>query len=228
MLIKQKYPIDFAKSITWLVVLGLIYYFNQFDNITAWIYFCLHGSYGIMWVMKSKIFPDKNWEKKAGILYTILIIFGLMVYWAPAFIITMNSHEASLEVIVSAIILFSFGIYYHFASDMQKYIYLKYNSGLITDGLWEQCRHPNYFGETILWWGIYLIAVGGEAYWTVVGPALLTFLLLRISGVTLLEKGLNKSRPDYHKYVETTSPFILWPPKNKDSRSSLASNRKDY
>jgi steroid 5-alpha reductase family enzyme len=103
------------------------------------------------------------------------------------------------------------------------------NTGLVLDtGFWRYSRHPNYFGETILWWGIYLIAVGGEAYWTVVGPALLTFLLLRISGVTLLEKGLNKSRPDYHKYVETTSPFILWPPKNKDSRSSLASNREDY
>ena len=78
MQIKQKYPIDFAKSITWLVVIGLIYYFNQFNNLTAWIYFCLHGSYGIMWVMKSNIFPDKTWEKKAGIPYTMLIIFGLM------------------------------------------------------------------------------------------------------------------------------------------------------
>ena len=107
MQIKQKYPIDFAKSITWLVVIGLIYYFNQSNNLTAWIYFCLHGSYGIMWVMKSNIFPDKTWERKAGIPYTMLIIFGLMIYWAPAFIITMSSHEASLEVIVGAIILFS-------------------------------------------------------------------------------------------------------------------------
>ena len=77
--IKQKYPIDFAKGITWLIIIGLIYYFNQSNNLTAWIYFCLHGSYGIMWVMKSNIFPDKTWEKKAGIPYTMLIIFGLMM-----------------------------------------------------------------------------------------------------------------------------------------------------
>ena len=73
--IKQKYPIDFAKGITWLIIIGLIYYFNQSNNLTAWIYFCLHGSYGIMWVMKSNMFPDKTWERKAGIPYTLLIIF---------------------------------------------------------------------------------------------------------------------------------------------------------
>ena len=165
MQIKQKYPIDFAKSITWLVVIGLIYYFNQFNNLTAWIYFCLHGSYGIMWVMKSNIFPDKTWEKKAGIPYTMLIIFGLMIYWAPAFIITMSSHEASLEVIVGAIILFSFGIFYHFVSDMQKYIYLKYNSGLITDGLWKQCRHPNYFGELLIYSSFLLLTIESSLWW---------------------------------------------------------------
>ena len=76
--IKQKYPIDFAKGITWLIIIGLIYYFNQSNNLTAWIYFCLHGSYGIMWVMKSNMFPDKTWERKAGIPYTLLIIFGLI------------------------------------------------------------------------------------------------------------------------------------------------------
>ena len=88
--IKQKYIIDFTKSVTWVVVLALIYCFNQTENLTAWIYFCLHGSYGIMWVMKSNIFPDKSWEQGASIPYALFMLFGLMVYWSPAFIITMQ------------------------------------------------------------------------------------------------------------------------------------------
>ena len=76
MRIKQKYMIDFAKGITWLLVLFLINYFNQVNNLTAWVYFCLHGSYGIMWVLKSYIFPDKTWESRVGIPYALLILFG--------------------------------------------------------------------------------------------------------------------------------------------------------
>lgn len=88
------------------------------------------------------------------------------------------------------------------------------NEGRVLDtGLWRYSRHPNYFGNALLWWGLYLIAVGGGASWTVFGPVIMTFLLLRVSGVTLLEKGLRKSRPGYEEYVERTSSFIPWPPK---------------
>ena len=207
MLIKQKYAIDFAKSITWLVVLGLIYYFNQLDNITAWLYFCLHGSYGIMWVMKSSIFPDKTWEKKANIPYLALILFGLMSYWAPAFIITMNSHEASLQVIVSAVILFSFGVYYHFASDMQKYIYLKYNSGLITDGLWKQCRHPNYFGELLNYSSFLLLTIESSLWWVPVLILSIFMTMVWIPGMRRIDNSL--SRFEGHEAYKKKTAFII-------------------
>lgn len=88
------------------------------------------------------------------------------------------------------------------------------NDGLVLDtGLWRYSRHPNYFGEAVLWWGFYLFAAGGGAYWTVVGPVLITFLLLKVSGVTLLERSLQRSKPGYVDYVERTSAFIPWPPK---------------
>ena len=107
MRIKQKYIIDFAKGVTWLLVISLIFLYNQTGNITAWIYFCLHGSYGLMWVSKSYIFPDKTWESRVGIPYALLILFGLILYWAPAFIITITAHQASLEMIVLAIFILS-------------------------------------------------------------------------------------------------------------------------
>ena len=205
--IKQKYPIDFAKGITWLIIIGLIYYFNQSNNLTAWIYFCLHGSYGIMWVMKSNIFPDKTWERKAGIPYTLLIIFGLMIYWAPAFIITMTSHEASLQVLVSAIILFSFGVYYHFVSDMQKYIYLNYNSGLLTDGLWKQCRHPNYFGVLLIYSSFLMLTIESSLWWVPVLILSIFIFIIWIPGMKRIDKSL--SRFEGHEAYKNKTAFII-------------------
>lgn len=88
------------------------------------------------------------------------------------------------------------------------------NKGTVLDsGLWRYSRHPNYFGDFVVWWGLYLIALSGGAWWTAFGPALISWLLLRVSGVTMLERGLKKTRPGYEEYVRRTSAFIPWPPK---------------
>ncbi len=87
--------------------------------------------------------------------------------------------------------------------------------GAVCDrGLWRYTRHPNYFGDATLWWGFYVIAcaVPGGA-WTLASPLLMTFLLLRVSGVALLEQGLRASKPGYAEYVARTSSFFPWPPR---------------
>jgi steroid 5-alpha reductase family enzyme len=84
---------------------------------------------------------------------------------------------------------------------------------IISRGLWRYTRHPNYFGEATLWWGIFLIALSIEKGWTaIVSPLLITFLLLRVSGVTLLEKKYAGNR-EFLDYARRTSPFIPWFPK---------------
>ena len=89
------------------------------------------------------------------------------------------------------------------------------NRGRVLDsGLWRYTRHPNYFGNALLWWGIWVAACDAPAAaWTVVGPAAMTFFLLRVSGVTLLEQSLGSSRPGYAEYVRRTSTFVPWPPR---------------
>jgi steroid 5-alpha reductase family enzyme len=84
---------------------------------------------------------------------------------------------------------------------------------VLSRGLWRYSRHPNYFGNFLLWWGIGLTAVSAGAAWTLVGPALLTFLLLRVSGVSLLEATIAERRPGYRDYVRRTSAFVPWFPR---------------
>jgi steroid 5-alpha reductase family enzyme len=81
-------------------------------------------------------------------------------------------------------------------------------------GLWRYSRHPNYFGEALLWWGLGLIGASAPGGWKgLAGPALMTFLLLRVSGVAMLERGLLKTRPGYADYVAHTSAFVPWWPR---------------
>lgn len=88
------------------------------------------------------------------------------------------------------------------------------NRGRVLDtGLWRYTRHPNYFGEAVLWWGYYLIAVAAGGWWTVFAPLLMTFLLLRVSGVTLLEQDIGERRPAYRDYIARTNAFIPGRPK---------------
>ncbi len=88
------------------------------------------------------------------------------------------------------------------------------NAGKVMEhGLWRYTRHPNYFGEALLWWGFWLIAVAAGNAWTLVSPLVMTLLLVKFSGVALLEKDLKVRRPDYAHYMRRTNAFIPGPPR---------------
>jgi steroid 5-alpha reductase family enzyme len=81
-------------------------------------------------------------------------------------------------------------------------------------GLWRYTRHPNYFGDFLAWWGLYLLALEATSWWwTMIGPLLMSFLLIRVSGVRLLESSLRNRVAGYEDYVRSTSSFIPLPPK---------------
>ena len=92
------------------------------------------------------------------------------------------------------------------------------NKGKVMDrGLWRYTRHPNYFGEATLWWGYFIIALGAPGgWWTLPCPIIMTFFLLKVSGVALLEKTIVDRRPAYRRYIETTSAFIPLPPRRQE------------
>lgn len=94
------------------------------------------------------------------------------------------------------------------------------HAGQVMDrGLWRYTRHPNYFGETAFWWGVWLVALaatGWSGAWTVVSPIVMTVLLLKVSGVSLLEKDIGERRPGYRDYVSRTNAFFPGPPRREE------------
>ncbi len=120
--------------------------------------------------------------------------------------------------------LAAFGIVFEAVGDaqMSRFKADPAHKGQVMDrGVWRYTRHPNYFGETCVWWGFWLVALGGAGLggaWTIVSPILMTVLLLKVSGVSMLEKDIGERRPAYRDYIARTNAFFPGPPKRKGSR----------
>ncbi len=113
--------------------------------------------------------------------------------------------------------LWAVGLFFETVGDIQlaRFKADPANQGHVMDrGLWRYTRHPNYFGDFLVWWGLYAVALAsGDAWWTIVGPIVMSTLLMRVSGVALLEKSLSKRREGYAEYVRRTNAFFPGPPK---------------
>ena len=163
---RQKHFIDFHKGITFLYILWIINFYSASENVAIWVYLGLHGTYGVLWVMKSMIFPDKSWEKSTGFIYGVVILLGLSLYWISPWIIVSGYFTNGQMVVIPnwlisvVIFLFGIGVFLHFSSDMQKYTALKLNPGqLITDGLFQKSRNMNYVGEFFIYLSFALLSM---------------------------------------------------------------------
>ena len=201
---KQKYFIDSHKAATFLVVLALMAWFGRWQNTTAWVYLALHGSYGILWVLKSRIFPDKQWEEDKGLFFGLYIWVGLSLYWVAPFIITSQDVQAPAWLLGISVSLYTFGVFFHYAADMQKYIQLKYNpEQLINNGLMARSRNINYFGELLIYLGFGMLAM----HW--VPLAVIAFYLAVIWFPNMRKKDKSLARyPGFAEYKRKSKLFI--------------------
>jgi steroid 5-alpha reductase family enzyme len=113
-------------------------------------------------------------------------------------------------------LLFAVGFLFEAVGDWQLAAFRSNpaNRGRVLDtGLWRYTRHPNYFGNACIWWGLFLFAASAGGWWSVISPVIMTILLLRVSGVALLEKDIAERRPAYRDYVLRTNAFVPGPPK---------------
>ena len=205
---KQKHFIDTHKGATAPVVLFLIWYFHQWENVTAWVYLSLHGSYGIMWVLKSTIFPDKTWEAKCSFWYGLYIWGGLTLYWISPWIIMSRTVVNTPAYIGLSIAVFSMGVFFHYTADMQKHAHLKLKPGeLITDGIMARCRNTNYFGELL----IYLSFVLLSRHWIPLVVLISFMAIIWFPNMRRKDKSLSRYE-GYQIYKKQTSLLIpfLW------------------
>lgn len=119
-----------------------------------------------------------------------------------------------------AVMIWAIGFFFESVGDWQLAAFKANpdNKGKVLDhGVWRYTRHPNYFGDATQWWGFFMLSVAAGVYWTVIGPLFMTALIIKVSGVALLEKDLADSKPKYRDYIERTPAFFPWFPKSKDS-----------
>lgn len=157
------------------------------------------------------------WWKSAFIVFALQAVLAIVISMpVPA---AMRSTAPLGIMDWAGAALWLVGMYFEAVSDHQLARYLRQprnHDSVMDRGLWRYSRHPNYFGEACIWWGIFLVAAGGGAWWSIAGPALLTWFLLRVSGVALTEKDIATRRPAYEAYVRRTSAFIPRPPRRVD------------
>ena len=148
-------------------------------------------------------------------LKSIYIVFGLQAVLAGIISISLfggvsSSSEINwLDYIGAA--TFIFGFIWETVADWQlsEFKAKVNNKGkVLATGLWRYSRHPNYFGECCVWWGFYLFALAGGTWWAIISPILMTLLLLKVSGVSLLESTIVDRRPAYADYIKKTNAFI--------------------
>ncbi len=169
----------------------------------------------------------RNRNKPNFALKSLYIVFGLqgVLAWVISLplLVAISSQNPLTWLDYLGIGFWCIGMVFEAGADIQlaRFRAQAENRGRVLDqGLWRYSRHPNYFGNFCIWWGFYLIALSAGGWWSIVSPLLMSFLLLRVSGVTLLEQDIGERRPDYKDYIERTNAFFPWFPRQDTSNES--------
>jgi steroid 5-alpha reductase family enzyme len=173
---------------------------------------------------KGEDFRYAQWRREWGKWFLLRSFFQiymlqglLLLIIAYPVILTNHSREEGISYLdLVGVVLWVTGFFFEALGDFQLSKFKKDpgNKGKIMRfGLWKYTRHPNYFGEAVMWWGIFLVALSVKLGWTaIISPLLITFLLLRVSGVAMLEKKYVGNK-EFEEYAKKTSAFFPWFPK---------------
>jgi steroid 5-alpha reductase family enzyme len=149
---------------------------------------------------------------------SLYIVFGLqgVLAWLIALpllhAITSDSALNAIDIVAAA--LWILGFVFEAGGDYQlaRFKARSDSKGRVLDtGLWRYTRHPNYFGDFCIWWSFYLFAVAAGGWWSIASPLLMSILLLKVSGVAMLENTISNRRPEYANYIQRTNAFIPGP-----------------
>jgi protein-S-isoprenylcysteine O-methyltransferase Ste14 len=169
--LKLAWVVNFQKGGTAVFVLLLMWAYGNFGT-AAWVYLALHGTYGLCWLLKDRVFPDPSWERRVtigGALMAFLLVLG--PYWVLPFLLISDvlgpaRAEPGAPLLALAIATHTLGVAVMMVADAQKHFTLKYRRGLIDEGMFARVRHPNYLGEMMIY-GSYALLVCHWVAWAI-------------------------------------------------------------
>ena len=224
--------VDSLWSLFFLAAAAVIALMSQPLSDRGWIVLLLVAA----WSIRLSVFiTARNWGSPEDYRYreirannepnfelkSLYIVFGLqgVLAWIIALpLLPALTSAAPLGVLDAvAAVLWVVGIVFEAGGDYQLARFKRdpANKGRVLDtGLWRYTRHPNYFGDFCVWWAYYLFAVSAGGWWSIASPLLMSFLLLKVSGVAMLEKTIGDRRPGYTRYIERTNAFFPGPRKD--------------
>lgn len=196
--------INLFKGLTPAVILGLIWYYEAWELPAAWLYLGLHGSYGLLWLLKGAVFPDRSWQRPLTIRLGLFYALGLMAYWLAPWL--LMSRQPSLPVWLFAVTTtaYAIGVVLHFAADLQKATALKLRPNtLIQDGLFARVRNINYFGELL----IYLSFAALSWHWLPFLVAAAAVVFVWLPNMWAKDRSLARY-PEFERYQQQSWLFI--------------------
>jgi steroid 5-alpha reductase family enzyme len=141
----------------------------------------------------------------------------IMIVSLPLLGIHSSTSTGTLNVLdYIAIVVWLIGFTFEAGGDFQLARFKgdsKNKGKVLNTGFWKYTRHPNYFGDSAVWWAYAMFSIAAGSYWQIIGSVVMTVLIIKISGVSLLEKTLTETKPKYRDYIEKTNAFFPWFPK---------------
>lgn len=193
---------------SWALRLSLYLLWRNWGQSEDARYLAMRNRWGPRWTIRSLF---------------VVFWFQAAVAWVVSFPLHLALATPETKLItmtgIAGLTLFLLGFLFEVTADWQLARFktdLQNRNRVCNQGLWRYTRHPNYFGEAVLWWGLSFFAITTPAaLWVLISPALMTLLLLKFSGVVLLEKNLNNSKQGYREYTLTTNAFVPWFPRRE-------------
>jgi len=225
--------VDLFWGIGFIVASGVYYYYTDGNPYRKAIILALVIIWGLRLSIylawrnhgKGEDFRYKEFRRKYGVdrywwisYFQVFLVQGLLMWLISAPLLgAQYIHDSGnpgfLDII--AILVWLTGFIFEAGGDFQlaRFKSDPQNKGkLLTTGFWRYTRHPNYFGDSAVWWAYGILAISGGSYFPIIGSVLMTAIIIKVSGVALLEKSLKGKKPGYEEYIKSTNAFIPWIP----------------
>jgi len=233
-IIKNVSIVDVFWGLGFVIVNGIYFYLSENFQIRSIIILLLVSIWGLRLsiylglrnIGKGEDFRYQEFRRQYGphrywwfSFFQVFLLQGtlIMIISLPLLGVHYFSEYKELGILdYIAIIIWLIGFVFESLGDYQLAKFKKdprNKDKVLNTGLWKYTRHPNYFGDTVVWWAYAIFCISAGAYWPIFGSVIMTFLIIKVSGVALLEEDISGRRPEYKMYIDKTSSFFPWLPK---------------